>query len=131
LTVALLCVLALTGCEQHDAPQSACTPPTVVQPANPASYGGQRDLARYCIKLNAYNYARQALAVAQVAAVALKQCAANEAATVAALRRTGPVYPYQRQEIDADLAHLAQVSAMRARSRGCGAPGQTLLDVKP
>jgi hypothetical protein len=125
--ISIVAVVAVSGCDKPAAPDVACTPPAPVRPADPDSYAGQRDLARYCIKQAAYEFARKGLPVAEVAASASQQCAPHEEATIAALRRTGPVYPYQRKEVDDDLAHLAQIAAVQARSRGCGIAGPQSL----
>ena len=123
LVVVFAASLALAGCDSPTPLVDTCVPPKPVQPAAPDSYAGQRDLARFCMKSAAYEFARKGGPVAAVADAAVAQCAPKEADVIAALKRTGPVYPYQRQEIHEELTHLAKVSAVRARARGCGATG--------
>ncbi len=122
--------LGVAGC-QREAPVDPCVGPTLVQPAEPDTYAGRRELARFCIKSAVYEIARKGGTVAAVADAAVAQCAPKEADVITALKATGPVYPYQTVEIHGDLAHLAQVTAVRARAKGCGGEADTLLKSKP
>ena len=122
--------LGVAGC-QREAPADPCVGPPLALPASPDTYAGRRELARSCIKSAVYEIARKGAAVTAVADAAVSQCASKEADVVTALKATGPVYPYQTAEIHEDLSHLAQVTAVRARSKGCGAAADALLQSKP
>ncbi len=122
--------IGFIGC-QKEAPVDPCVGPTLVQPTAPDTYAGRRELARFCIKSAVYEIARKGGAVTAVADAAVAQCVLKEADVITALRATGPVYPYQTAEIHGDLTHLAQVTAVRARSRGCGAAADSLLQSRP
>ena len=50
---------------------------------------------------------------------ALAQCAGKEADEIAALKRTGPVYPYQAAEVHDAIVHQARLAAVEARAKGC------------
>ena len=88
-------------------------------------WAGERERAEICIQLSAFQTARRGGPVAAVGPAAVAACAAKEASALKALGQLGPVYPYQRKYIADDYAHLAKVTAVRARSEGCGAkPGE-------
>lgn len=127
--------IVLSCCDRPAPPVDTCVAPTLAPPTDPASYAGQRELAHACMKTAAYSIARKGGSVAAVAEAVLDQCAGKEADEIAALKKTGPVYPYQVAEIHDGLVHLAKVSAVQARSKGCGlGPGQqadTMLESKP
>jgi hypothetical protein len=72
-----------------------------------------------------------AVPVAEAGRSAVARCERAEKASVAALRGLGPVYPYQREQIEEDFVHLGLMAATRARSTGCGRPQEqpeTLLE---
>jgi hypothetical protein len=132
-----LCAGAVTlwGCDKPAPPADPCEAPTLAPPADPASYAGQRALAHACMKTAAYAIARKGGPVAAVADAVFSHCAGKEADEIAALKKTGPVYAYQVAEIHEGLVHLAKISAVQARAKGCGLPpGQqadTMLESKP
>ena len=126
--VALL--LGVAGCQKEE-PVDPCVGPPVVQPAELDTYAGRRELARFCIKSAVYEIARKGGTVATVADAAVAQCAPKEKDVITALKASGPVYPYQTMQIHGDLAHLAEVTAVRARAKGCGGEADTLLKSKP
>jgi hypothetical protein len=121
--VAIL-VVALAGCDKAPPPAVACPAIDPTPHADPATWRGAREKAILCIKAEARRLvvARQPLAAAADGAVA--HCAATEAKALTALRKLGPVYPYQYGVIRDEYAHLALVSATQAKAIGCGrAPG--------
>ena len=127
--------LGLFGCDKPAPSVDTCVTPRQTAPADPRSYAGQRELAHACVKSAAYGIAREGRAVDLVADAVLRQCAGKEADEIAALKRTGPVYPYQVAQIHEGLVHMAKLSAVQARARGCGlAPGQqadSMLESQP
>jgi hypothetical protein len=135
--VTCLCASALTlwGCDKPAPPADPCVPPTLAPSADSTGYAGQRELAHACMKTAAYAIARKGGPVAAVADAVLGQCAHKEADEIAALKKTGPVYPYQVAEIHEGLVHMAKISAIQARAKGCGLPPgeqtDTMLESKP
>ena len=126
LTVlALLAMLA--ACDKPPAPQAqnACPPLRLVQHGDLGTYVGQREREGLCIKAAARDLTLAGGPVADAAAAALARCAPREADVIAALKKDGPVWPYQRQQIHQDMSHLAFVAATQARATGCGRrPGE-------
>ncbi len=127
--------LGLAGCDKSAQSVDTCVTPRLTAPADSRSYAGQRELAHACVKTAAYAIARDARAVDLVADAVFRQCAGKEADEIAALKRTGPVYPYQVTQIHEALVHLARISAIQARAKGCGlSPGEradSMLESKP
>jgi hypothetical protein len=127
--------LDLSGCGKSEAPAETCVVPPPAAAADRGSYAGQRVLAHACMKAAAYAIARKGGSVAFVADAVFSQCAGKEADEIAALKKTGPVYPYQTAEIHEALVHQAMISAVQARAKGCGLPpGQkadSMLESKP
>ncbi len=130
-----IAVAPLWGCDKPPAPADTCVAPAPPPPADPGSYAGQRALAHACMKSAAYAFARKGGPVAAVADAVFAKCAHKEADEIADLKRTGPVYPWQIAEIHEGLVHMARISAIQARAKGCGLPaGQqadSMLESKP
>jgi hypothetical protein len=117
--------LALSGCDKPPQAVATCRPPVLVQHASLKSYAGQRERADHCVKAATYDLTRAGGAVAKAASDALARCAPQEADAVTALAREGHAWSYQRTQIHEDLEHLASLTAIQARSIGCGlAPGE-------
>lgn len=127
--------LGLVGCDKPAQSVDTCVTPRLTAPTDPRDYAGQRELAHVCMKTAAYAIARDGRAVDLVADAVFRQCAGKEADEIAALKRTGPVYPYQIAQIHEGLVHLARISAIQARAKGCGlSPGEradSMLESKP
>jgi hypothetical protein len=97
----------------------------------PGTWAAEREQANFCIKMAAFELVKGGGPVADAGRLAVARCSRLEDAFTAALKRAGPVYPYQRRLIADDFAHLGLITAVRARSIGCGRPqGQpeTLLE---
>jgi len=128
-TVAGLALTAiLAGCAPAPPPLQASCPPlrrTVI--TNPDSYPGQRARLALCIKSAARGLDLAGGPPAEAARAAVARCAPMEAAAVAALRKSGPVWPYQKAIIHDEVSHLALVAATQSRATGCGRkPGDPL-----
>jgi hypothetical protein len=121
----LICILITTavlgGCEKPEPPRP-CLDPPVTTDGPAGGWAVERDRTRNCIRLAAYDNTRRGGPVATAAGAAVAACAAREDAALAAMKETGPVYPYQRKLFHDDLAHLAKLSAIQARAQGCGVP---------
>jgi len=137
LTVlALLAMLAACDKQQPAAQaQNSCPPLRLVQHGDLNTYVGQREREGLCIKAAARDLTLAGGPVADAAAAALARCGPQEADVIAALKKDGPVWPYQRQQIHDDMAHLAQIAATQARALGCGRkpgdPDDTLSSSPP
>jgi hypothetical protein len=118
--MAALALLA-AGCDKPADDVRPCLDPALTPRLAAGTWGGERERAQICIEVSAFQIARKGGPVAAVGPAAVAACADPEASALAALENSGPVYSYQRQYIAADYAHLANVTAARARSEGCGA----------
>jgi hypothetical protein len=125
--------LAVAACDKAADDARPCLDPVLTPKGAAGTWAGDRERAQICIEVSAFKIARKGGSVAAVGPAAVAACAAEEASALKALEKLGPVYPYQRQDIDDDYAHLARVTAVRARSEGCGVkPGAStdLLDTQ-
>jgi hypothetical protein len=124
--VCLFLALATLAACAKPAPQAdPCVIPAFAATAQPGTYMGEREAAAICVKRAAFTIARQGGPLPPIAAAAIAQCGAEEAAAVAALKKSGPAYDYQFKIIHDDLTHAAARAAIQARAIGCGrAPGQ-------
>jgi hypothetical protein len=115
--VSLLATLA--GCAQPDETPT-CRALHLSMHAPPGTYASQLERADICVKTVARELTRAGGPPADAARAAVHRCATDEAAAIAALKKTGPVWPYQKRMIHDGLAHLAAIAAIQARSTGCG-----------
>jgi len=109
-----------SACSKPSPPEDTCVMPDFTATAAPGTYMGQREQAAFCVRRAAFEMARKGGPLPPIAAAALARCAKEEADTLAALQKMGPVYDYQRQMIHDDLTHAAARAAVQARSIGCG-----------
>jgi hypothetical protein len=117
--------LALAGCDQPAEVAKPCLDPVLTPKAAAGTWPGEHERAQICIEVSAFQIARKGGPVEAAGEAATAKCAGNVAASFKALRKSGPVWPYQRKQIEEDYAHFGLTSAARARSEGCGAaPGQ-------
>lgn len=125
-SASILSLLALAACSKPAGPPpDPCVMPRFAVTAAPGTYMAAREAATICVKRSAFELARKGGPLPPIAAAAMAQCANEEAATIAALKKDGPVYDYQRQMIHDDLTHNADRAASQARSIGCGKkPGE-------
>lgn len=116
----LALALGLAACEAPPEPPPPCPPPSLIARLPPGTYEGERERTNLCLKGAVHKLILQGGPPADAARAAMARCAAQEAAAVAALAKEGPVWPYQKERIHDELSHLAQVTAVQARARGCG-----------
>jgi hypothetical protein len=125
--------LAVAGCDKAADDVRPCLDPTLTPKGAAGTWAGDRERAQICIEVSAFKIARKGGSIAAVGPAAVAACAAEEESALKSLEKLGPVYPYQREDIEDDYVHLARVTAVRARSEGCGAkPGAPtdLLDTQ-
>ena len=133
----VLALLAMLAACAKPAPQvqNSCPPLRLVQHGDLGAYVGQRERESLCIKAAAHDLAQAGGPVADASRAALARCAPQEADVIAALKKDGPVWPYQRKQIHDDMTHLAQIAATQARALGCGRkpgdPDDTLSSSPP
>jgi hypothetical protein len=118
--VAVLTLL-VAGCDKPAEDVRPCLDPVLTPKQAAGTWGGERERAQICVEVSSFQIARKGGPVSAVGPAAVAACADKEASALAALASSGPVYPYQRKYIADDYAHLASVTAVRARSLGCGA----------
>src|SRR5437762_13566129 len=121
---AFLAAFVLAACQKPVPPPAhICVIPAFVPSKAPAgSWTAEKEKALYCAKRAAYEIARAGGPLPPIAAAAVAQCADAQEAAIAALRKEGPVYAWERAQLTESLTHMAKISAAQARSIGCGRP---------
>ena len=129
---AFVALLGLASCEKPPPPgPPSCQPPALVATPSPTAEDVAHDALFNCVEESAYQGVSRGGPVAAAASGAVAQCAPAQAAYLKAIRAARPLSAYERDLIQEQVGKVAQSTAVRKRSRGCGRPGgepETLND---
>ncbi|HEV2365871.1 MAG TPA: hypothetical protein VGS12_16900 [Caulobacteraceae bacterium] len=123
--VVTVAALALCACQQKQQAETVadnCHPSDLVRTISDTGYAGAREKADLCIRRAVYAIASGGGPEAAIGPAAVARCQPEEAGVVAELAKSGKVYPSQTAELDDEYGHLASLTAIQARSMGCGGP---------
>ncbi len=121
----------LAGCDEERVAPPVCHAPALAVSQSATPYVAARDAAQRCVRDAAFVFTAAGEAVTKIPADAVARCRREQAALLVTLAGGGRIWPDQKKQTHDDLLHLASLTAIQARSIGCGhAPGhgpETLL----